>query len=144
MTNRPTGEQDDNHGIRPARLCAGERADFAFLEAAAPPVGEPPEAPDAPRRLHRCPECRGQLVYPLAAEETTYDSWLVTLRCPSCERLEIGVFAREAIDAFDVELDRGTEALVDDLEQLTRANLAEEIDLFAAALEADAILPMDF
>lgn len=144
MTDRATGAHDDSHGTGPIRRPAGERIESILLASIAPAAGEPSDAVDAPRRLHLCPECRSPLVYPLSAEEAGGDSWSVTLRCPSCERLEIGLFRREAVDAFDEELDRGTEALVDDLELITRANQAEEIDRFAAALEADAILPMDF
>jgi hypothetical protein len=48
------------------------------------------------------------------------------------------------VDRFDEELDRGTEALVRDLKQLTRANMEEECERFIRALSADAILPEDF
>jgi hypothetical protein len=48
------------------------------------------------------------------------------------------------VDAFDEALDRGTEALASDYEQLVRANMGEEIERFVAALDADAVLPEDF
>ncbi len=41
-------------------------------------------------------------------------------------------------------LERGTDLLVRDLKRLTRANMAEEIDRFVQALDADGIQPMDF
>jgi hypothetical protein len=48
------------------------------------------------------------------------------------------------VDEFDEELTRGTESLVRSLNQLAHANRIEEIDVFAAALAAGAILPEDF
>ena len=45
---------------------------------------------------------------------------------------------------FDEELDRGADALARDYKRLMRANMAEEIDRFVGALDADAILPEDF
>ena len=68
----------------------------------------------------------------------------MTLRCPDCETVREGVFAQDTVDAFDERLDVGTDVLTADLRRLTRANMAEEIDRFVAALQADAILPEDF
>ena len=55
-----------------------------------------------------------------------------------------GVFTQDTVETFDEELDRGADALARDYRRLMRANMVEEIDRFAAALEADAILPEDF
>ena len=55
-----------------------------------------------------------------------------------------GVFDEEMGEAFDEELDRGTEALVRDLQRLMRANMEDDVDRFLAALAADQIWPMDF
>ena len=46
--------------------------------------------------------------------------------------------------SFDEELDRGMEELAADLGRLARANMADDVDRFVAALNADAIQPMDF
>jgi hypothetical protein len=54
------------------------------------------------------------------------------------------VFGQEQCDTFDDELERGTDALTRDYKRLMTANLAEEIDRFAKALEVDGILPADF
>ena len=48
------------------------------------------------------------------------------------------------MDRFDEELDRGTEALVEDLTRLQQANMEDEIERFTSALASDAIWPMDF
>ena len=113
----------------------------ALLE---PPKEDAPPAAEPVRELHVCPACRANLVYPTRWHEADAEHWHVTLRCPSCEWTESGVFSQDVADRFDEELERGTEALVRDLKRLTRANMAEEIDRFVVALDADAILPMDF
>ena len=94
--------------------------------------------------LQVCLTCDSDLVYPLAWEEAGSDSWYVTLRCPECETCRDGVFSQDTVDAFDEELDAGSEALTADLRRLARSNMAGEVDRFAAALAADAILPEDF
>ena len=94
--------------------------------------------------LHVCATCASELVYPAGWEEAGPDAWHVTLRCPECETCREGVFSQDTVDAFDEELDAGTEALTADLRRLARANMAGEVDRFAAALAADAILPEDF
>jgi hypothetical protein len=96
------------------------------------------------RQLHVCEGCGSGLVYPMDWEETGPERWSVTLRCPNCEWTRQGVFSQDEVDPFDEELDNGTQALIRDLRELTRANMAEDIDRFVAGLEADAILPMDF
>jgi predicted sugar kinase len=94
--------------------------------------------------LHVCPHCASRLVSPVAWEEAGPAHWDVTLHCPNCDWLGSGVFDEELVERFDEELDRGTEALVLDLQRLMRANMEDEIDRFVAALAADQIWPMDF
>ena len=53
-------------------------------------------------------------------------------------------YARRWSTGLDEALDRGTESVLDDLDVLTRANMEEQIERFAAALQADQILPEDF
>ena len=96
------------------------------------------------RDLHVCPECESGLVQPAEWEESGPHDWLVTLSCPNCGTSREGVFSQETVEAFDEELDRGADTLARDYRSLARANMAEEIDRFVAALTADALLPMDF
>ena len=77
-------------------------------------------------------------------EEASPTQWEVLLRCPNCEWTELGTFEQAVVDSFDEELDRGTEALVDDLMRLQQANMEDEIERFTTALASDAIWPMDF
>jgi uncharacterized protein with PIN domain len=101
-------------------------------------------APQAEPQLHVCPECSSDLVYPVAWEEADQASWEVSLRCPNCEWTIVGIFDEAAIQRFDDTLDRGTEALVADLRQLTRANMEADVERFVSAISADHVLPEDF
>ena len=96
------------------------------------------------RRLHVCPSCASELVHPVDWDEAGKDLWTIRLRCPACEWSEMGIYGQDVVDDYDEELSRGTESLVRSLDQLARANRQEEIDVFAAALGAGAILPEDF
>ena len=101
-------------------------------------------APTAEPDLHVCPDCESDLVYPVAWEEADRSRWEVSLRCPNCEWSTTGVFEEDAIQRFDDTLDRGTEALVSDLRQLTRANMEEDVERFVTAITAGHVLPEDF
>ncbi len=68
----------------------------------------------------------------------------MTIRCPECEAFREGVFSQSAVEAFDEELDAGTDALMADYRHLMRANMAEEVERFASALDVGAVLPEDF
>ena len=126
---------DHKQYIRKVTLPSGKTIEVVSFEDLAPATD--PE-------LHICPECDSDLVYPVAWEEADRSRWEVSLRCPNCEWDTTGVFEEDAIQRFDDTLDRGTEALVSDLRQLTRANMEDDVERFVTALRADAILPEDF
>jgi hypothetical protein len=146
-----------DHQLKRIVLPSGKTIEVVYFEhpAAAPPA-EPaaaaPALPPAPavepaveeRDLHLSPSCESNLVYPVQWEEADESHWHITLRCPNCEYSEEGVFGQEMCDSFDDELERGTDALTRDYKRLMTANLSEEIDRFAKALEVDGILPSDF
>ena len=150
--------EQPSHSVKRITLPSGKTIEVVQFSQEPAPAPAPAPAPSAPepvqakvtdppaptRELHVCPECRSNLVYPTKWHEADAEHWHVTLRCPSCEWTESGTFPQEVADRFDEELERGTEAVVRDLKRLTRANMAEEIDRFVVALEADAIQPMDF
>jgi hypothetical protein len=98
----------------------------------------------APAQLHTCFHCAGELVYPLDWSEEGPRHWRIVLRCPECESRREGVFDQTAVERLDDELDRGSSALLGDLRRMTHANMSEEIEFFARALDADLILPSDF
>ena len=135
---------DNSHYVRRVVLPSGRAIEVVYFETAA--ATEP--ALRAPRpgveELHICPACDYHLVYPVEWEEHDATRWEVALRCPNCEWSHVGTYGQDVVDRFDEELDRGTEALVRDLKRLTRANMEHEIERFVAALDADAVWPMDF
>ena len=95
--------------------------------------------------LHICPECGSDLVQPTFWEQAGDRAhWRVWRRCPECEWFCQGVHGEDAIDAFDEQLDLGTEELLGDLTLLTRANMEEQVDRFVTALNAGWIVPEDF
>jgi hypothetical protein len=104
----------------------------------------PSAAPEAPAQLHVCFHCSGELVYPLDWSEEGPRHWRIVLRCPECESRREGVFDQQTVERLDDELDRGSSALLGDLRRMTHANMSEEIEFFARALDADLILPSDF
>jgi hypothetical protein len=97
-----------------------------------------------PTDLAVCPCCLGHLVYPVTWAPASDRQWHVALRCPECEWHGDGEFGQDMLDRFDETLDDATQSVVDDLQLLTRANMEEQIDRFARAIEADLILPEDF
>lgn len=94
--------------------------------------------------MHVCPQCDSGLVQPVHWHEQGSGSWQVRLRCPDCEWWGRGAYSQPEVDRFDQELDRGAEELIEDLRTLTRSNMEDEADCFAAALANDIILPEDF
>jgi hypothetical protein len=122
-----------------APLPAGEQIDVVSGEPA-----KPSQASAAPGQLHICFHCTGELVYPLDWSEEGPRHWRIVLRCPECESRREGVFDQASVERLDDELDRGSSALLADLRRMTHANMSEEVEFFARALEADLILPSDF
>jgi len=125
--------------VRRVTLPSGRSIEVVYFEPLSGAV-EPRQVDD----LHTCPECDRDLVYPVDWEEASMTHWEVALRCPNCEWTEVGTYDQATVDRFDEQLDLGTEALVRDLRRLVQANMQDEADRFAAALEANAILPEDF
>lgn len=142
---------NQRHHVKRIVLPSGKTIDVVYFsdavsELTAPRDSGSPQGPpeDATVDLHVCRECASELVYPTSWEEAKPREWRVTLRCPECEWTLDDVFVQDVVDRFDEVLDLGTEALINDLRQLTCANMAEEIERFVDALDAEAIHPMDF
>jgi hypothetical protein len=130
--------------VRRVVLPSGRAIEVVYFEAPAGEATAGIPGNDAIRDLHMCPGCDRDLVYPVEWEEISPTHWEVLLRCPNCEWREIDTFDQPTVDRFDEKLDVGTDILLRDLKRLERANMEEEIERFARALNADAILPEDF
>lgn len=129
------------HSVKRVRLPSGRTIEVvSFEDAPAARREEPGPAED----LCRCIHCESPLVQPVSWEEQARETWRVLLRCPECETWRDDDFDQATVEAFDEALDAGTDALTADYRKLCRANMADEIDSFVAAVDAGAIAPEDF
>jgi hypothetical protein len=95
--------------------------------------------------LHVCPECSSVLVQPTCWEQTAERGhWRLWRRCPECSWNRDGIHGEREIDAYDEELDNGTEALAKVLKGLERESMERMVETFATALAADLICADDF
>jgi hypothetical protein len=133
---------DDKHSSHQVRLPSGKLVEVVHLEQ--PRSSTQSETSTPAVALHVCVNCSGELVYPLDWDEAHPGHWRILLRCPECESTREGVFGQAAVERLDDELDRATGALLSDFRRMTHANMAEEIELFIRALDADLIGPSDF
>ena len=138
---------ENTHFVKRVMLPSGKTIEVVYFRQGAevePTPGSEHPAAEPHQALNVCLECDSGLVYPVEWEEAGSEDWSVLLQCPNCHTCREGVFTQETVEVFDEELDRGADALARDYKRLMRANMSDEIDRFAAALEADAILPEDF
>jgi hypothetical protein len=139
-------ESQGEHFVKRVVLPSGKTIEVVYFShtdgVAAPDTQHPAAEPH--QDLHVCLDCDSSLVYPLEWEEAGPENWSVLLQCPNCQTCREGVFTQETVELFDEQLDRGADALARDYKRLMRANMSDEIDRFAAAVQADAILPEDF
>jgi hypothetical protein len=131
------------------QLPSGKQIEVVYLDNPVPPsLGSTHpahhHADPAAEPLHICFYCAGEFVHPVDWAEAGPAQWRILLRCPECEATREGIFEQATVEALDDELDRAAGSLLSDLQRVTHANMAEEIDLFIRALDADLILPCDF
>ena len=96
------------------------------------------------RELHACQGCGSDLVQPIAWSETPDGRWDLMLECPNCGRSETGTFTRLQVERLEDHLDEGLTEMIADLQRLTQANMAADVDRFVSALDSGLILPEDF
>ena len=123
---------DQTHYVKRVVLPSGKTIEVVYFKEAEVQLDEPAQVDHAPAEPHQELHVCGP------------ENWNVLLHCPNCDVYREGVFAQDTVESFDEELDRGGDALARDYKRLMRANMAEEIDRFVGALQADAILPEDF
>jgi hypothetical protein len=131
-------KRDNQHPTQDMKLPGPLGVDASYLAS-----GERCETASDPE-LCRCGGCGSMLVQPIDWALIGRTHWRVTLRCPNCEWSGTGVFAQDAVDRFDRDLDRGMRKLQSTLTRVSRACMEAEIECFARALETDLILPFDF
>jgi hypothetical protein len=94
--------------------------------------------------LHVCPDCASELVQPVDWSEAPEESWNLLLSCPNCDWYTEGLYTQAQVRELEDRLDEGLADMLRDLQRLTQANMADQIDRFITALNADHILPEDF
>ncbi len=125
----------NNHSVRRIVLPSGRSIEVVRFHDPEQPLRE---------GLHVCAECGSKLVQPVQWAEAPDERWELTLECPNCGCATEGVFDRDEVDQLEEILDEGLADMLRDLQRLTQANMADQIERFIAALEADLILPEDF
>ena len=96
------------------------------------------------RGLHICPDCNSDLVQPIDWSEAPEDCWNLALNCPNCDWYAEGLYTQDQVRELEDRLDEGLADMLRDLQRLTQANMADQIDRFVTALYADQVLPEDF
>jgi len=96
------------------------------------------------RGLHVCPDCDSELVQPISWIESDDERWELVLECPNCWWSTEGLYDRDEVHELEEHLDTGLADMLGDLKRLTHANMADQIDRFITALNADQVLPEDF
>jgi hypothetical protein len=137
------GHEGQSHYVKRVVLPSGKTIEVVYFRETEEPMALQP-VPEPDQDLHVCVGCESELVYPVEWEEAGPESWTVLLHCPNCEGQREGVFHQETVERFDEALDKGAEELARDYRGLIRANMADELERFTVALQADAILPEDF
>jgi hypothetical protein len=126
--------QPNHHSVQRIVLPSGRSIEVVrFADADKPAPG-----------LHVCGKCDSELVQPVSWAEASQDRWELTLECPNCGWARDGLYDRDQVDRLEEKLDDGLADMLVDLQALTHANMAGDIDRFASALHADLILPEDF
>jgi hypothetical protein len=102
------------------------------------------DQPHTTRGLHMCPDCNSDLVQPIDWSEAPDECWSLVLNCPNCDWYTEGLYTQDQVRELEDRLDEGLADMLRDLQRLTQANMADQIDRFITALNADQILPEDF
>jgi hypothetical protein len=96
------------------------------------------------RRIEICPECGSDRVHPLDWREVEDMRWELDVRCPDCRWEGGDVFDQPEVERYDDVLLAEAGDMIEELDRITRENMAEHLKRFTAALDADAITPFDF
>jgi hypothetical protein len=96
------------------------------------------------RRIELCPQCGSDRVHPLDWREVEDLRWELDVRCPDCRWTGGDVYEQPEVERYDDVLLACAGDMTEELDRITRENMAEHLERFRAALDADAITPFDF
>jgi hypothetical protein len=134
--------------IKRIELPSGKVVELVYLQAGweAPAATAPADASARVglRRIELCPQCGSDRVHPLDWREVEDLRWELDVRCPDCRWTGGDVYEQPEVERYDDVLLADAGDLTEELDRITRANMAEHLERFRAALDADAIMPFDF
>ena len=133
--------------IKRVTLPSGKVVELVYLQAGwpqAPTARADTTEPIRVRRIELCPQCGSDRVHPLDWREVEDMRWELDIRCPDCRWSGGDVYDQPEVERYDDVLLAGAGDLTEELDRITRQNMAEHLERFRAALDADAITPFDF
>jgi hypothetical protein len=91
-----------------------------------------------------CRDCASPLIQPVDWETIGENQWRVRVRCPHCFDLwDLNLDDSEAHELL-LNMDEAAKSMLQTAELLDRDTFRESCEVFAQALRADLIHPMDF
>jgi hypothetical protein len=135
--------------VKRIELPSGKVVELVYLQTGwqdgpAAPAGEDGSQRIHVRRIELCPQCASDRVHPLDWREVEDMRWELDVRCPDCRWTGSGVYEQPEVERYDDVLLAAAGDLTEELDRVTRENMAEHLERFRAALDADAITPFDF
>jgi len=95
-------------------------------------------------RLHVCPDCTADFVYPVTWTESGPADWWLLLRCGACGAWRDVVASNRVVDAFDRTLDEARDVITSAAERLAREALSAQAETLSAAFRLDLLTADDF
>jgi hypothetical protein len=95
--------------------------------------------------LERCVACGRPFVEPVGLLDLVDEGvYVLVLHCRNCDRLSVGTHEDAEVEAYERRVSAHQAGLRADVEVLEMSRFIDEVDGFARALQADAVLPDDF
>ena len=99
---------------------------------------------DLARELHVCPQCEGDLVYPVSWEERSGDSWRSSAAAPTASGGTSASSPRTRSSSSTTSSTRAPRTCWSALRNFARANMEADVERLIEAIHLDLIEPMDF
>jgi hypothetical protein len=95
-------------------------------------------------RLEVCTSCRSEYVHPVEWSESGDEHWWMLLRCGECHREHEVTVGDGVATRFNTDLDAAQREIGRAARSLDEERMADEIEVFAQALQRDLIDAVDF
>jgi hypothetical protein len=133
-------------------LPSGKTVEIVYFQAAGgePIITEAREVDSEPvlelrvRQIEPCAGCGSERVHPMDWVEVEDMRWKLSVRCPDCEWESTEVYEQPEVERYDDLLNDSTDRMIEELDRITRENMAEMVERFRYALDNDGITPFDF